>query len=61
MFYALCYILNTDTHCMTKTQDNSETMKHNNDGKCAVCHLYKSCVKYLGCQKDKFYLLNGQL
>jgi len=39
MFYALYYILNTDIHCMNKTQDNSETMKHNNDGKCAVCHL----------------------
>lgn len=23
--------------------------------------FYKPCVKYLGCQKDKFYLLNGQL
>jgi len=37
MFYALYYILNTDTHCMTKTQDNSEIMKHSNDGKmCSV-------------------------
>ena len=32
MFYALYYIPNTDTHCVTKTLDKSETLKHNDDG-----------------------------
>jgi len=29
----------TGTQCIIKTQDKFETLRHNSDGKCAICHL----------------------